>query len=143
MTTRILSLKSLLLVFVALFAVGCFTTTPLKSPFSAPIRQEADTKTMMEALKDTGAKRGWKMTPGAAADEMIGELQHRSHFMKIKFKCADGQISATYLDSQDMSYDGSNIHKKYHMWLSAFFRDYNKILSQTVALAPPAKKAKS
>jgi len=123
-------LKSLILCALMLPLSGCFTTTALHSPFQGVLAVDADKKATESAIMKAGALRGWVMTKNAQG-EIIGELDNKGHYVKVKFTYNDKTVVAYYLDSRNMDYNGTKIHKKYHMWLSTFFREVNKVLKNS------------
>jgi hypothetical protein len=134
---RFVFLRTMLFFSLLLPLSGCFTTRTLQTPFEAELVKSVDNKTMEQALMTAAAKRGeWVMSKTTNPGEMIGELNSRGHYMKVKFAYKDQKISATYLDSRNLGYDGVHIHKKYHMWLSAFLRTLNKVLEKSTPSSP-------
>lgn len=83
-----------------------------------------------KAIKRAGAGLGWSMTtqkPG----HMIGKLAVRSHRAEVDIRYNTKTFTITYRDSQNLKYDGSNIHSNYNGWIT---RLRNMILAQSSAI---------
>ena len=70
-----------------------------------------------EAIVRAGSGLGWKMHPDVDAKEVIGVLTLRKHMAKVRVNYTDEFYSIKYVDSQNLKYDGENIHNNYNGWI--------------------------
>lgn len=68
------------------------------------------------AVRSGGERRRWKMTP-VRSGEMIAELERGNIYIKVRLDYDSRKISATYLDSRGLKYNGVRIHWKYGKWV--------------------------
>lgn len=68
------------------------------------------------AVRSGGERRYWKMTP-VRPGEMIAELERGNVYIKVRLNYDSRMISATYLDSRGLKYNGVRIHWKYGKWV--------------------------
>jgi hypothetical protein len=118
--------------FAILFALcmtsvtGCFTTTPIVEPFSTSVPPDTSRDQIVKAMKTAASEREWSLVP--KGDDFIGSTTERSHMIKVRFAIKKSQIDAYYVASDDMEYDGHNIHKKYHMWIDRYYNSVHRAL---------------
>ena len=96
----------------------------LGAPSNAKLSQ------VTKAIKRAGAGLGWAMTqqkPG----HLTGKLAVRSHRAEVDVKYNTKTFSITYRGSQNLKYDGANIHNNYNGWIQ---RLRNAILAQASAI---------
>ncbi|PKM42440.1 MAG: hypothetical protein CVV05_18660 [Gammaproteobacteria bacterium HGW-Gammaproteobacteria-1] len=101
-------------------ATGCRTSTPIYNVQDATIVTNSDkpaTATdVKKAILRAGTSLGWNMKeekPG----HIIGTLHLRTHMAQIDIKYSPSSYSITYRDSQNLNYDGTNIHGNYNGWV--------------------------
>jgi hypothetical protein len=100
-----------------MFLTGCFTTTPLINPMELPLNDQFNVAEIDTAMQKAGVELGWTLTK-SEGDSYLGTLKVRSHEIVVKFTRTKSAISAHYKSSTDLDYDGTRIHKKYHMWVN-------------------------
>lgn len=101
-------------------ATGCRTSTPVYNVQDATVMTNSDkpatANDVKKAILRAGATLGWNMKeekPG----HIIGTLNLRSHMAQVDIKYSTSTYSITYRDSQNLNYDGTNIHGNYNGWV--------------------------
>lgn len=101
-------------------ATGCRTSTPIYNVQDATIVTNSDKPAnatdVKKAILRAGTSLGWNMkeeNPG----HIIGTLHLRTHMAQIDIKYSPSSYSITYRDSQNLNYDGTNIHGNYNGWV--------------------------
>jgi hypothetical protein len=101
-------------------ATGCRTSTPIYNVQDATIVTNSDKPAsatdVKKAILRAGTSLGWNMKeekPG----HIIGTLHLRTHMAQIDIKYNPSSYSITYRDSQNLNYDGTNIHGNYNGWV--------------------------
>ncbi len=92
----------------------------LGAPSNASLSQ------VSKAIKQAGAGLGWAMKtrkPG----HLVGTIAVRSHRAEVEIRYNTKTFSIAYKNSQNLKYDGSNIHNNYNGWIQ---RLRNAILVQ-------------
>ena len=114
--TRIATNTLLILGFLLLAACRTAPVYNVESAaFGAP-----DGLTMKQAeaaIIRGGAARGWQMrtvSPG----RLVGTLKIRAHTAIVDIAYDTKTFSITYKDSQNLKYDGTNIHSNYNGWVT-------------------------
>jgi hypothetical protein len=69
-----------------------------------------------KAIMRAGGGLGWVMKD-AGAGKMIGTLSLRKHVAVVDIDYSTKSYSIRYKDSQELNYDGTNIHKNYNGWV--------------------------
>ncbi len=109
-----------LLASLLILLTGC-KATPVLNIEEAAIMTEAEnvsSKDIAKAIVRAGSGLGWVMKPQKGSNEIIGILHLRKHMAKVSVKYTNEFYSIQYLDSANLSYDGTNIHKNYNGWIS-------------------------
>jgi hypothetical protein len=117
---------TLLLVLAACRTAPVYTVESegLGSPPNAKMSQ------VTKAIKRAGAGLGWAMKTRKAG-HLVGSLAVRSHRAVVDIRYNTKTFSITYKDSQNLKYDGTNIHNNYNGWIQ---RLRNAILAQASAI---------
>lgn len=68
------------------------------------------------AVKSGAERRFWKVTP-VKPGEAIAELNRGYIQIKVRINYDSRTVSATYLDSRGLRYNGVRIHWKYSKWV--------------------------
>ena len=68
------------------------------------------------AVQTGGERRFWKVSP-VRPGEAIAELNRNNVYVKIRVNYDSRKVSATYLDSRGLRYNGVRIHWKYGKWV--------------------------
>lgn len=117
-------------IILSQMVLGACTTTPLISPMRMGLVASNTPHTLArieKAIKIALAERGWRIQ-SQQLGAMVVVLYVRTHMVKIKLIYDSNQISAYYMESENMKFDGEVIHKKYHVWISLLFRSIEKAL---------------
>ena len=108
---------------------GC-RANPVMNIKDAPI-QISGKHSMNEIKKSiirAGAGLGWNMKPKKSG-HILGTLFLRKHVAIIDIRYTKKAYSITYKDSQNLDYDGTNIHKNYNGWIQNLNRQIQAQLS--------------
>lgn len=101
-----------------LVAAGC-KSAPVYNVQDAAVATGA-TSASMENVKSAiiraGSSLGWNMKP-AGDGKMIGTLQLRKHVAVVDIRYNSQTYSILYKESQNLDYDGTNIHSNYNGWI--------------------------
>lgn len=100
-----------------LVLAGC-RSNPIMNIEDAPIEisEKHTSKDIKKAIIRAGVGLGWNMKskkPG----HIRGTLFLRSHVAIVDIKYTKKSYNITYKDSQNLNYDGTNIHKNYNSWV--------------------------
>lgn len=111
------------------FVEGCVTTnliSPMEMSLSAFSGRVA-TDRIEAAIEDALMERGWDID-ARREGEIIATLEVRSHMVRIRLLYDSRKVRAFYIDSKNMKYDGTIIHKKYHVWIDLLFKSIRESL---------------
>lgn len=114
----------------ALALVGC-RTNPVYNVTSAPVATSTSsyaTRDVRSAILQAGASLGWQMQevrPGL----IIGTLNVRDHMAQVEIPYDRKTYSILYRDSNNLNYDGANIHSNYNGWIQRLNAAINARLS--------------
>ncbi len=97
---------------------GCQTTAPIYNAKNISIspRHSASNEEIAEAIWSAARRRGWKT-------EIVGKwkikaVKHiRSHSLTVSINYSKSSFDINYIDSNNLKFDGSNIHKNYNIWI--------------------------
>lgn len=124
-------LFKLLIVAVAAGAiVGC-RTAPVYNVEKQTIVANVDNVKMSDVKKAiirAGGTLGWQMTSDKPG-HMVGTLHLRDHMAQVDINYSTKSYSITYKDSQNLKYDGTNIHNNYNGWVQNLQRNIDVQLS--------------
>lgn len=116
---KMLKFCTLILLSVFLLgAAGC-RTAPIYNVNDAPIVVTSRNYNMTDirnAILRAGASLGWQMRetePGL----IVGVLNLRNGRAEITVRYDKDNYAVTYKDSSNLSYDGSQIHEDYNIWI--------------------------
>ena len=119
--------------FVALLAlvlVGC-RSNPVYNVSGAPVTTSTRNYSMSDvrgAILQAGASLGWQMKvvrPGL----IVGTLYVRDHMARVEIPYDRRTYSILYRDSNNLDYDGANIHNNYNSWVRNLSNAINERLS--------------
>lgn len=119
------------IVLLALAVVGC-RNNPVYTVSGAPVTTSTRNYGMGDvrgAILQAGASLGWQMNavrPGL----IIGTLRVREHMAKVEIPYDRHTYSILYRDSDNLNYDGANIHSNYNGWVQNLSREINTRISQ-------------
>jgi hypothetical protein len=81
-----------------------------------------------KAIIRAGGSLGWQMKADKPG-HMIGTLHLREHMAQVDISYSTKSYSITYKDSQNLKYDGTNIHSNYNGWVQNLQRNIDVQLS--------------
>ncbi|MBK8510151.1 MAG: hypothetical protein JNM60_03710 [Candidatus Competibacteraceae bacterium] len=128
-----MNLKLWIPAIVALgLVLGACRNNPVYTISGAPVTTSTRNYSMGDvrgAILQAGASLGWQMSiirPGL----VIGTLRVREHMAKVEIPYDRHTYSILYRDSDNLDYDGANIHSNYNGWIQNLSREINTRLSQ-------------
>jgi hypothetical protein len=110
-----------LIIVGGLFYAGCATMQqPLYNVQGSSVQTfdgKKLTKAQVEkAILQSGTQRGWVMKK--VKDGLVSAMiSSRQHMATIEITYSAASYNITYKDSQNLDYDGVNIHKNYNTWI--------------------------
>ncbi len=120
-----------LLGILALALVGC-KSNPVYDVTDAPIITSTRgyaLRDVRDAIQQAGVSLGWQMKdvkPGL----IVGTLVVRDHLAQVDIPYNRTSYSIIYRDSQNLNYDGVNIHSNYNGWIQRLNGAINAQLSR-------------
>ncbi len=116
---------------LALALVGC-RSNPVYNVEGTPISTSTSGYSLREvrdAIQQAGVSLGWQMQdikPGL----IVGTLYLRDHMAQVEIPYSRSSYSILYKDSQNLNYDGANIHSNYNGWIQRLNGAINAQLSR-------------
>ena len=116
---------------LALALVGC-RSNPVHNVEGTPISTSTSGYSLREvrdAIQQAGVSLGWQMQdikPGL----IVGTLYLRDHMAQVEIPYSRSSYSILYKDSQNLNYDGANIHSNYNGWIQRLNGAINAQLSR-------------
>ncbi len=109
--------RKISILFVILLLNAC-RTAPIYNAENIPIspRASATDEDISETIWVAGRRLGWqieKIKPG----EMRGVFKIKTHSATVSIPYDRTQFSILYKDSENLDYDGNEIHKNYNVWI--------------------------
>ena len=124
------AVKAFLVLSVLIAAVGC-RTAPIYSVTNQGIVPSGGKPKSLEEVKtaivEAGRARGWTVKD-IAPGHLEAELRLRGHAAVVDIKYSTTSYSITHKDSQNLRYDGTNIHPNYNSWIQNLQREIEKRL---------------
>ncbi|WP_455199417.1 hypothetical protein [Kaarinaea lacus] len=113
--------KILIIVVVSVLAIAGCRSNPVQNVDNAMVGMTASGKDLTtadvkKAIVAGGAMRGWSFEE-AGDGHLVGTLMVRKHVAVIDVNYDAKSYSIKYKDSQNLNYDGSNIHSNYNSWI--------------------------
>jgi hypothetical protein len=127
---------------IVLAALLAATAPAFVSCAGAPVMNITDESLMLDegatpslsevtdAIRRAGHELGWAMQLESEG-KMIGVLHVRTHMAKVEILFDTRSFSINYVDSQNLRYNGSTIHRNYNSWVANLSR---KIVLETQLL---------
>lgn len=122
------SLVSVLTIAVLLFAAAGCRTAPIYNVQDATIVASTSKPLKLadvgKAIVRAGGSLGWIMKiekPG----HIVGTLHLRTHMAQIDVNYTTKSYSITYRNSENLNYDGTNIHSNYNGWIQRLNQNIN------------------
>ena len=108
---------------------GC-VANPVLNIENAPITIAAkhSSKDIKKAIIRAGVGLGWNMKPKKSG-HIVATLYLRKHVAIVDIKYSKKSYNITYKSSQNLNYDGTNIHKNYNSWVTNLNRRIQAQLS--------------
>lgn len=123
--------KYIVIIATALMFIlaGC-RSNPVYNVDDAPIQVSGNYSAddVKKAIIRAGAGLGWIMKEKKSG-LISGTLYLRTHVAIIDIRYTKKAYSITYKDSQNLDYDGTNIHKNYNGWVQNLNRQIQAQLS--------------
>jgi hypothetical protein len=116
---------------LALALVGC-KSNPVYNVEGAPVSTSTsgyNLRDVRNAIQQAGVSLGWQMKdvqPGL----IVGTLVVRDHMAQVEIPYNRTSYSIIYRDSQNLNYDGVNIHGNYNGWIQRLNGAINAQLSR-------------
>lgn len=116
---------------LALALVGC-RSNPVYNVEDTPISTSTSgysLRDVRDAIQQAGVSLGWQMQdvkPGL----IVGTLYLRDHMAQVEIPYSRSSYSILYKDSQNLNYDGANIHSNYNGWVQRLNGAINAQLSR-------------
>lgn len=116
-------------VAVIFIVVGC-RMAPVMNIDSKPIEISAkhSSKDVKKAIIRAGGSLGWNMKVKSEG-YITGTLHLRDHVAVVDITYDAKKYSIKYKDSQNLNYDGTNIHTNYNGWVKNLDRNIQVQLS--------------
>ncbi|MFO1153973.1 MAG: hypothetical protein U1E42_09980 [Rhodospirillales bacterium] len=110
-------LYSVLMICAVLLIAAC-RSDPMYTVQSAPLNPppKATMADVQRAIIRAGAARGWQMTPKEPG-LIQATYARRGHSATIDIRYDLKSYSISYVDSENLNYDGTNIHPSYNSWI--------------------------
>lgn len=112
-------LKVFMLVAVVVAFAGCRTAPVYNVDHASVVSATGKTlqmKQVREAIIRAGGGLGWVMQEDKPG-HVVGTLHLRTHMAKVGITYTTKYYSIDYLDSENLNYDGTNIHSNYNGWV--------------------------
>lgn len=111
---------TILLGVAAAGLAGC-RTAPVMDVVDAPVIEPAGGPKLTAdqvklAIQRAGATLGWQIKE-VQPYLLEGTLHLRTHMAKVNIPYSAERYSIVYKDSQNLQYDGTNIHSNYNGWV--------------------------
>lgn len=114
------AIKITLFAILTILVLGGCRSTPVysvaDSQFTTASGKELSLDEMKSAIISSGTSLGWFFTEKAPG-HLLGTIAIRKHIAKVDVKFNAKTFSITYNDSENLDYDGINIHKNYNGWV--------------------------
>ena len=108
----------LLLFIVALILLSGCRSAPIYNAKDVPIspRLSASEEQIAEAIWSAGRQLGWSIKQVGAWK--IKAVKHiRRHSLTVSIEYSKTAFNILYVDSENLKYDGRNIHENYNVWV--------------------------
>lgn len=116
---------------LALILTGC-RSNPLYTVSEAPVTTSSrayNLRDVRNAIQQAGASLGWQMQE-TRRGLIVGTLYVRDHMAQVEIPYDRNSYSILYRDSQNLDYDGVNIHNNYNGWVQNLSTAINQRLSR-------------
>ena len=128
---NLLGSRALVTILIGLAVASCSTSRPIYNVASTPITVPSGQPSAAQvraAIVEAATNRGW-----IVKDDVPGRIQLellvRNHMATVNVDYSQSSYSITYQDSENLNYDGSEIHRNYNRWIMNLQREINQKLS--------------
>jgi hypothetical protein len=106
------------LIVAAVLVISACRSDQMYTVESAPLNPppKATMADIQRAIIRAGATRGWVMTPKEPG-LVQATYSRQGHSATVDIRYSMTSYSIGYVDSQNLNYDGSNIHPRYNSWV--------------------------
>jgi len=118
MSSHLRKIFIVLISMLVVVAAGC-RSNPVFNVEDASIvtgKTNASMDDVKNAIVRAGGSLGWIMKP-TGSGSILGTLNLRKHVAVIDIKYNSKTYSILYKSSQNLNYDGKNIHSNYNGWI--------------------------
>jgi hypothetical protein len=119
------SVKIFLMVVLGLAIISCRVAPVYNVEDAAIVSTSGNDLTMDQvktAIMQAGTALGWTMKP-VSDGHIVGTLFVRRHMAKVDINYSTKSYSISYKDSQELQYDGNQIHSNYNGWVQNLQRN--------------------
>lgn len=110
-------LKHLFVVAIVVVGVAACRTSPVYNVDNAEFASTAPSLEAAEkAIKLAGASLGWS-TKTESPGHLVATLPIRTHLAVVDIRHDTETFSVAYKDSNNLKYDGTEIHSNYNGWI--------------------------
>ena len=104
--------------FLIIFLCNCSVTQPVFNLKGSPIlsMKNPTVEKVQSAIMDAGKHIGWVMKV-VTKGHIVASHQSGSHKATVDILFNLETYDILYKDSQDLSYDGTTIHRRYNRWV--------------------------
>lgn len=113
-------LRSLLL--LTLIALGGCTSQKLYNVQQTPVESGLTMTQVKNAIMKACEERAWLVRP-LQPGVLRADLEVRTHTAEIEIRYNTTHYDIVYLDSENLDYNGSKIHRNYNKWIKLLDRE--------------------
>jgi hypothetical protein len=148
MPARLLTSLAFVLAAAGAFAAG--SPEPVANFQDLPVRTQGDTPSAAQvraAILSAGGKRHWMMVDGEPGKLVATLLVRGKHKAVVDISYSPQSFSIVYRDSENLNYDGHQIHNAYNRWVKDLVFSISSTLSlvqgnpSAIAANPPLRPA--
>lgn len=118
MRLRFNGISIFLVLMLAVFMAGCHSNPIMNVEDAAVVTNKSQTsmEDVKSAITRAGVSLGWVMKP-TGSGSILATLNLRKHVAVVDIKYNTKTYSIIYKSSQNLGYDGKNIHRNYNGWV--------------------------
>lgn len=125
-----------MVVFSALLLIGlaaCARTMPVYNVGSMPVETGSGAQLSADQVRDAiieaAHTKGWFVQP-ESDNRLIATVHVRTHMAEVEIAYSPTEYSISYKDSDNLLYNGSDIHRNYNKWVQLLEVRINEKLRQ-------------
>ena len=123
-----LLIRLLLVSLASTVVIGCRLTYPVHNVDNVAIVSTVGKRLthdqVKEAITHAGAGLGWKIRESVPG-HIVATLYVRNQMAMVDIRYNVSSYSITYRHSDELNYDGINIHQNYNSWIQNLKREIN------------------